>query len=406
MVLKQTFVSFKIYNFRVFIIGQGISMIGTWMQTIGLAWLVLQISHSGTTLGFVVALQFLPILFFGMYGGLVADRFNKRKILFITQFSFSILALILGSLVLEKLITINLIYLFAILFGLVNTIDNPTRQSFVIEMVGRDKVRNAVTLNSTMVNSARVIGPSIAGILIATLGIGACFIANGLSYFMVLLALYLMRSNELYPAEIKQKTTKQIRIALKYVLSQPKLKTTLIIMFIIGTFAYEFPVIYPLVAIKTFHGNAGTYAAMMTSAGLGAIVGSIYTASRKSTEIKQLLTACFLFGLSIIIASLMPTIITLLVSLFIVGGLSIVFIALGNSLLQIEAAPQMRGRVMSLWTIAFLGTTPIGGPIIGYIADHFSPRLGLATGGISAIIAAYVGYLVFKNTSKPVTTAN
>ncbi len=406
MALKQTFVSFKIYNFRVFIIGQGISMIGTWMQTIGLAWLVLQISHSGTTLGFVVALQFLPILFFGMYGGLVADRFNKRKILFITQFSFSILALILGSLVLEKLITINLIYLFAILFGLVNTIDNPTRQSFVIEMVGRDKVRNAVTLNSTMVNSARVIGPSIAGILIATLGIGACFIANGLSYFMVLLALYLMRSNELYPAEIKQKTTKQIRIALKYVLSQPKLKTTLIIMFIIGTFAYEFPVIYPLVAIKTFHGNAGTYAAMMTSAGLGAIVGSIYTASRKSTEIKQLLTACFLFGLSIIIASLMPTIITLLVSLFIVGGLSIVFIALGNSLLQIEAAPQMRGRVMSLWTIAFLGTTPIGGPIIGYIADHFSPRLGLATGGISAIIAAYVGYLVFKNTSKPVTTAN
>ncbi len=406
MALKQTFVSFKIYNFRVFIIGQGISMIGTWMQTIGLAWLVLQISHSGTTLGFVVALQFLPILFFGMYGGLVADRFNKRKILFITQFSFSILALILGSLVLEKLITINLIYLFAILFGLVNTIDNPTRQSFVIEMVGRDKVRNAVTLNSTMVNSARVIGPSIAGILIATLGIGACFIANGLSYFMVLLALYLMRSNELYPAEIKQKTTKQIRIALKYVLSQPKLKTTLIIMFIIGTFAYEFPVIYPLVAIKTFHGNAGTYAAMMTSAGLGAIVGSIYTASRKSTEIKQLLTACFLFGLSIIIASLMPTIITLLVSLFIVGGLSIVFIALGNSLLQIEATPQMRGRVMSLWTIAFLGTTPIGGPIIGYIADHFSPRLGLATGGISAIIAAYVGYLVFKNTSKPVTTAN
>ncbi len=399
LTLKRTFGSLKVRNFRLFVIGQAISLSGTWMQTIGLSWLVLEITHSGTQLGLVIAVQFLPILLFGVWGGLVADRFDKRHVLYFTQSIFGILALILGLLVLSGGIQLWMVYVIALALGLVNVIDMPSRQAFVMEMVGPQLIKNAVTLNSTMTNMARLIGPTIAGILIATSGVTVCFIANALSYIAVLIALHMMIDRELFKAPIVKKVSGQLRAGLVYAWSVPKLKATLIMMLIIGTFAYEFPVIFPLFATITLHGNAGTYSAMMAAMGAGAIIGGLYTAGHSDTSENLLIIIALLFGISIIITALMPNFISVLVVLTIVGVLSVLFIALGNTTLQLTSRPEMRGRVMSLWAVAFAGTTPIGGPIIGYISDHSNPRIGLLVGGGSAIIAAILGYFIYKKTN-------
>jgi len=396
--IRKTFAALEVRNFRLFIFGQGISMCGTWMQTIGVSWLVLKITHSGTQLGLVVAAQFLPMLVFGVFGGVVADRFNKRHILYLTQTLAALLALTLGLLVLTHSIHLWMIYSLAIGLGLVNVVDNPTRQSFVVEMVGKDYLKNAVTLNSTMVNVARVVGPSIAGVIIATLGIGQCFIVNALSYIAVLFALYLMHEAELHRAPISPREPGQIRAGLAYAWSEPTIKSTLIMMFIVGTFAYEFPVILPLFATITLHGDAATYSALMGATGLGAVIGGLYTAGRAATRETQLIWAAILLGLSILAASITPDLITALIVLVVEGGLSVLFIALGNTTLQLTSDPSMRGRVMSLWSIAFLGTTPIGGPIIGFISDHSNPRIGLAVGGVSGIVAGLFGYYIYKRT--------
>jgi len=396
---KKTFAALEVRNFRLFIFGQGISLCGTWMQTIGLSWLVLKLTHSGTQLGLVIAAQFLPILLVGMWGGLIADRFNKRHILYATQSASGLLALTLGLLVVSGSIHIWMIYLLATALGFVNVVDNPTRQSFVIEMVGEDHLKNAITLNSTVVNMARIIGPSIAGVLIATVGIGQCFIFNALSYVAVLIAIKAMHEHELRHAPLSAKEPGQIRAGLAYIWGNPKLKSTIIMMFIIGTFAYEFPVILPLFATITLHGNAGTYSTMMVATGLGAIFGGLYTAGRSASREVQLIYAAVLFGMSILLTALMPSLLTTLVVLVAVGAFSVVFIALGNTTLQLTSEPRMRGRVMALWSIAFLGTTPIGGPIIGLISDHSNPRVGLAVGGLSTLVAAGLGVYVYRRSS-------
>lgn len=394
--------SLRVRNFRLFITGQAISLCGTWMQTIGLSWLAWTLTHSGTQLGLIVAAQFLPILLFGTWGGVIADRFNKRHTLYFTQSVFGMLALLLGVLVLVHLTPIWVLYVLSIAFGFVNVIDNPTRQAFVIEMVGSDNVKNAVTLNSTMVNGARVIGPSMAGILIATAGVGVCFIANALSYIAVLIALRAMQAKELYPAPKASKKAGQVMEGLKYVWYEPTLKATLIMMFIVGTFAYEFPVIFPLFATGVLHGDASTYSAMMIATGIGAIGGGLYTASHAASHRNELVWTACLFGISIMVAAFMPSYWSVMITLVVVGALSVLFVALGNTTLQLTSSPSMRGRVMSLWAIAFLGTTPIGGPIVGFISSRTNPRIGLALGGLSAIIAALVGLYIYTSAKHPV----
>ena len=389
--LDQTFASFRIRNFRLYFFGQGLSLCGTWAQTVALAWLVLKLTHSGTQLGLVLAAQFLPILLFGAWGGVITDRFNKRHILYATQLTQSILALILGLLVATNRIELWMVYSLAATLGLTQVIDNPTRQTFIFEMVGSKYLKNAVTLNSTMVNVARVVGPSIAGVLIATIGIGQCFLVNAASFVAVLLALFAMRASELHTAPPVPREKGQIRAGFRYVLSVPVLKATLLMMFIIGTFAYEFPVIMPLFATVTLHGNASTYSAMTVAMGLGAISGGLYTAGRSVAKSGTLSRAAFAFGCSILLLAIMPNLFATFIVLVLVGALSVLFISLGNTTLQLTSDPTMRGRVMALWSIAFLGTTPVGGPIIGAIADHSNPRIGLAVGGLSAIIAAVLG---------------
>jgi MFS family permease len=400
--IKRTFAAFEIRNFRLFYLGQGISLCGTWMQAVGLSWLVLRLTHSGTQLGLVLAAQFLPVLLLGVWGGVIADRFNKRHILYVTQTLAGILALILGLLVVTHTIQIWMIYVLAATLGLVSVADNPTRQSFVIEMVGEEHVRNAVTLNSTLVNTARVIGPSIAGLLIATVGIGLCFLINAASYIAVVVALYMMRSNELHTVPPSKRERGQIRAGLEYAWSVPKIRSTLIMMFIVGTFAYEFPVVLPLFATKTLHGDAATYSALTAAMGVGAIIGGIYTAGRANSRDTQLMWIAVIFGIAIIATAISPTFLVAVIVMVVVGVLSVIFIALGNTTLQLTSAPQMRGRVMALWSIAFLGTTPIGGPIIGFISDNLTPRVGLATGGVSAITAGALALWVFKRQNKAV----
>lgn len=389
--IRRTFSSFAVRNFRLYFTGQGISLCGTWIQTIALSWLVLQMTHSGTQLGLVTAAQFLPILLFGVWGGVIADRFNKRHVLYFTQSTLGILALILGLLVVTHHVHLWAVYVIAVGFGITTVIDNPSRQTFVIEMVGRDRLKNAITLNSTIVNVARIIGPTIAAVLIATLGVGECFIANAISYIAVLIALFAMRQSELQPTPRAERKSNEIRQGLQYAWHQPRLRSTLLMMVVIGTFAYEFPVILPLFATSGLHGNVNTYALMTTAMGIGAVIGGLYTAGRKDTTQKQLIIIAVLFGLSIIVTALMPNIITAFILLIGMGGLSVLFIALGNTTLQLTSEPQMRGRVMSLWAIAFQGTTPIGGPIIGFVADRSNSRIGLLVGGLSALIAAAIG---------------
>lgn len=395
-IFEQTFASFRIRNFRLYFFGQGLSLCGTWAQTIALAWLVLQLTHSGTQLGLVLAAQFLPILFFGVWGGVITDRFNKRHILYCTQIAQALLALALGLLVVTHHIHLWMVYALAASLGFTQVLDNPTRQTFIFEMVGSKYLQNAVSLNSTMVNAARIVGPSIAGVLIATVGVGPCFLVNAASFVAVLLALFAMRASELHTVPPVPREKGQIRAGFSYVWSVPVLRATLVMMFIIGTFAYEFPVIMPLFATRTLHGNATTYSAMTVAMAIGAISGGLYTASRSMAKTVALTRAALLFGLSLLVMALMPNLVTTFIVLVLVGGLSILFISLGNSTLQLTSEPHMRGRVMALWSIAFLGTTPIGGPIIGAIADHSNPRIGLAVGGASAILAAGLGMAIGK----------
>jgi MFS family permease len=396
---ERTFASFHIRNFKLYFFGQGLSLCGTWAQTIAMSWLVLKLTHSGTQLGFVLATTFLPILFFGAWGGVITDRFNKCKLLYLTQTTQALLALTLGLLVVTNRVELWMVYVIATGLGLTMVIDNPTRQTFIFEMVGDKYLKNAVTLNSTMVNVARVVGPSIAGVLIATVGIGQCFLINAASFGAVLLALFAMRSNELHTVPPVHREKGQVRAGLRYVMSVPVLKATLLMMFIIGTFAYEFPVIMPLFATISLHGNASTYSAMTVAMGMGAIVGGLYNAGRGATKPGALSRVAFAFGLSLLLVAIMPNLTLTFAVLVLVGVLSVLFVSLGNTTLQLTSDSHMRGRVMALWSIAFLGTTPIGGPIIGSIADHSNPRIGLAVGGVSAVIAAGLGAVAGKQST-------
>lgn len=388
---SNTFASLLIRNYRLYFIGQGISLPGTWMQSISQAWLVLKLTGSGTTLGIVTAFQTLPILLLTPFGGVIADRFPKRKILFFTQSTAAVLALVYAILVSTNVIQLWMIYILAACFGTINSIDNPTRQTFVFELVGRDNLSNAISLNSTEINLARIIGPAIAGILISSVGLAVCFFLNSVSYLGVITCLALMHSTELQKAQPVMKFKGQLREGLRYINSTPLLKYILIMMAIVGTLTYEFEVSLPLLARFTFNGDAHYYAFLTSAMGGGAVLGGLATASRKQTSAKGIVLTLFVFSGCIIFTALSPNILFATLGMLFVGITSIRFMTLGNSTLQLESAPEMRSRVMSLWTMAFLGTTPIGGPIIGFIGEHSSPRIALLVSAAAAFCAGVIG---------------
>jgi MFS family permease len=402
---EETFPSLRVRNYRLYYIGQIISTSGTFMQSVAQAWLVLSLTHSGTALGLTTALQYVPILFLGPYGGVVADRFPKRKILFYTQAISGLLALSLGGLVVTGLVRVWMVDVLAFGLGLTNVFDNPTRQTFHIELVGPERVRNAVTLYSILVNLSRIVGPALAGVLIATVGMAPCFLINGISYGAVVIMLGMMRTDELLTSPPVPRAKGQIIDGFKYVAATPILGATLVMMALIGTFTYEFQVSLPLIAQFTFKGDARSYAFLTSSMGVGAAIGGIFFASRKIASAYKLVSASLLFGLAVLLAAFMPTLLLSGLALVLVGICSINFSSLGNSTLQLESSPQMRGRVMSFWSVAFLGSTTIGGPIVGWFAETAGARWGLALGGLAAVIAGALGAVILRNlkTGKSIT---
>ena len=398
---KETFSSFEVHNYRLYFVGQGISLTGTWMQTIAQTWLVLELTHSGTAIGLLVAAQFLPVLLLGPIGGVIADRFPKRKLLYVTQSAAMLLALVLGTLVATRVVQLWMVFVLAVLLGLVTVFDNPARQTFVVEMVGPERLANAVTLNGIAVNAARIVGPSVAAVLIAGLGMVYCFYLNAASYIVVLTCLALMNASALRPTKRTDQIKGQLLEGMSYIWNHPVLRPTIIMMAIIGMFTYEFQVVLPVLASHTFHGNASTYALFTSAMSVGSVLGGVFLASRLKPGQRSVVRASALFGVFMVVSALAPTAGIETVFLVAAGLGSIVFAAVGNSTLQLTADPQMRGRVMSFWAVAFLGTTPIGGPIIGWISDHASPRVGLAVGGLAALVAAAYGAWTLKATVKP-----
>ena len=389
----STFSSLRVRNYRIYFTAQIVSVSGTWMQTVAQAWLVLHLAppaEQGVDLGLVTALQFLPMLLFGTYGGLVADRLDKRRLLYATQSSAGVLALALGLLTQAGVVRLWEVFVLATLLGFVNMVDNPARQTFVLEMVGRDDLPNAVSLNSVVMNSARVIGPAIGGALIALVGLAVCFEANAASYLAVIVGLSLMHRAQLHRSAPVARASGQLRQGLRYVWRTPGLRHPLLLVAVVGTLAYNFQVVLALLAKLTFHGGAGTYSALTSLMGGGAVVGGLVVASRNRPDIHRLTAIGVGFGILILGVAVSPTLPVALAVIFPMGALSIAFIATANATLQLRADPSMRGRVMALYAIAFLGTTPIGSPLVGWISQVSSPRTALAVGALATVVASVV----------------
>lgn len=384
----QTFQSLRVRNYRLYFTAQLISVSGTWMQTVAQAWLVLHLTGSGVDLGIVTGLQFLPMLLFGPFGGLVADRVDKRRLLYVTQASGGVLALVLGVLDVTHVVQLWHVYVLATLLGVVNLFDNPTRQTFVMEMVGRDDLPNAVSLNTVVMNASRVIGPAIGGIVITLVGLGACFFVNGASYIAVVVGLALMRSTELHRIDPVQRAKGQIRDGFRYVWRTPQLRNTLVAMAVIGVFAYNFQVTLALLAKTTFHGGAGSYSLLTSSMGAGAVVGGLLAAHRAKPTARLMQVLALVFGGLLAGVAFAPSLLVASVLIVVMGAASIGFIATANATLQLQATPAMRGRVMALYAMAFLGSTPIGAPLVGAIAQWTSPRVSIAVGAAATLLAA------------------
>jgi len=391
---ETTFSAMKVRNYRLYFAGQGISLIGTWMQAIGQSWLVLKLTGSGTAVGIVAAAQFLPVFVLAPFGGVLADRFPKRRTLIYTQTAAAVLAVTLGVLVATGAIRVWMIVLLALGLGVINALDNPTRQSFVHELVGRDELRNAVTLNSLIVNLTRIVGPALAGLIIAKFGMAPCFFINSASFVAVLVCLSLMRASELRPSTPVQAAKGQLREGLAYVRNSPRILTVLLMMALIGTFTYEFQVTLALLARFTFKGNADAYALLTSAMGVGAVIGGLATAGRRTAALRGLVVSAFGFGVTMLLLAAAPTLTAALLVMVAIGACSLAFTSLTNTILQLESAQQMRGRVMSLWTVAFLGSTVLGAPLVGWVGEYVSPRASLVVGAVAALIAGVVGLVI------------
>jgi MFS family permease len=379
-------------NFRLYVSGQLVSQTGTWMQTIGQALLVLQLTGKGTALGAVTAMQYVPILLLAPLGGVVADRFDKRTILYCTQAISALLALLLGLLVATDTVQLWMVYVLAAALGTTNALDSPARQTFVFDLVGPDQVTNAVSLNSAMVNLARVIGPALGAVFIATVGLAVCFFYNAASFVAVLIALALMRSSEFRPATVAPRAKGQLREGFRYVRRTPELLVPILVMVVVGLFAWEFQVTVPLFAEFTFDGGAGAYGAMAALLGVGAIAGTLVVANRARGTGRALVISTIGFGIALLLTAVAPTLWSAFIMMVPLGGLSFAFIALGNATLQLTTRPDMRGRVMAMWVVAAVGTTPFGAPLVGWIGDEFGPRYGFVIGGVATLLAGILAY--------------
>jgi MFS family permease len=387
--LRRSFDSLQVPNYRRYFAGQVVSLSGNWMQMVAEIWLVLSLTNSGVAVGLTTALQFLPMLLFGAWGGLLADRFPKRSLLMVTQALMALPALALFGVSVTGVVTAPMVYAMVFARGAVNSVDNPTRQSFVIEMVGTDRVVNAVSLNSVLVQCARIIGPALAGVLIATVGVEPCFAINAATFGVMILALWRMEPKTLAAGPKVPRGPGAVRAGLRHVAASPRLAVPLGLMAVVGTFGYNFQTILPLLARFTFGGGATVYAALVTAMAVGSVIGALATGARGRTSAAVIAAAALGFGVLSLLAAAAPSLAFELPLLALLGATTVTFAASLNSYLQIEVQPEMRGRVMALYSIVFLGSTAIGGPISGWLSQAYDPRWALVMAGVSGLAAAW-----------------
>jgi len=392
----STLSSFAYRNFTMYFFGQMISIAGTWMQTVAQAFLVLHLTHSGTDLGLLMAARTLPMLLLGPMGGLLVDRFSRIKMLYFTNAFSGVLCGILAWVVIDGRANILLIYLMALGLGLIQVVDNPARQVILSDLVPVKELSNAVSLNSVMINAGRVIGPGFAGLVIAGFGVGTCFAVNALSFVVVLVTLAFIRVHELEVAVHPVRERGQIRAGLRHVLERRELLLPLLLLLVAGTLTWEFQVSIPLIAQKTFNGNGNTYGTLFACVGLGAVIGGLVTAARPQPTNRGLAYAAIGWGATCVLAGISPTLTLEYPAMVLVGYGSVAFNAISKTKMQMAAIPSMRGRVMALWSVAWVGSTPIGGPIVGYVGQHLGPRWSWYIGGVPLAIAGLIAlpYLI------------
>ncbi|MEU6197890.1 MFS transporter [Streptomyces sp. NPDC047061] len=391
---SSMFSSLKVRNYRLFFAGQVVSNIGTWMQRIAQDWLVLSLTGSATAVGVTTALQFLPMLLFGLYGGVLVDRLNKRRALLVTQTSMALTGIALALLTLSGHVQVWHVYLAAFVVGLATVVDNPARQSFVSEMVGPDQLQNAVSLNSANFQSARLVGPAVAGVMITGVGTGWAFLFNGLSFVAPLVGLLLMRARDLHVVERAPRGKGQLREGLRYVAGRPDLTWTIILIGFIGTFGFNFPVYLSAFADDVFHAGAGSYSLFNTLMAVGSLAGALLAARRGTARLRVMLAAAVAFGGVELVAATAPSLWLFSLLMVPIGMFGMTVNVTANTTVQMGTDPAMRGRVMALYMMVFMGGSPIGAPIAGWITDAYGVRAGLAVGGAIAAAAAVVIGLV------------
>ena len=390
--LTGTFRSLGNRNYRLWAGGAIVSNVGTWMQRTAQDWIVLAelTPHNATAVGIVMALQFGPALLLLPLSGFAADHFDRRKLLIVTQSAMGVLALLLGLLTVAGLVQLWHVYTFAFLLGCVTAFDAPARQTFVSELVSDRLLSNAVALNSTSFNAARMVGPAIAGLLIAGIGTGWVFLINAASFVAVIAALLAMRVHDLHRKERAVRKPGSFVEGLRYVRGRPDLVAVLAMLFLMMTFGINFPVFVSAMAVNVFHADSHAFGALSSMLAIGSVAGALFAAHREAPRQSLLLGATLTFGVGLAIAALMPTYALFGVALILVGWSAQTFNTTANSSVQLWTEPVMRGRVMAIYMAIAMGCTPLGAPLVGWIADRFGPRWSLAVGAASGFAAAIV----------------
>ena len=386
----RTFRSLQEPNYRRFFVGHSVSVVGTWMQRVAQDWLVLTLTGSGVALGISAALQFGPMLVLGLWGGAVVDRVDRRRLVIVTQSVQAVLAGTLAALALTGTVELWMVYALALALGLVTVLDSPARQALVGEMVAPADYVNAQALNSTVHNAGRLVGPAIAGVLIATAGVGWAFVINAVSFVAVLVGLVRMDPSTMRRTPTRPKRRGQAREGLRYVLGSPDLRAVLMLVGVVALFGQNFRIVLPLLASVTFEGGAEVYGYLTAALGLGAVLGALVSASRETATSWGLVLSCLAFGAVNLVAAAAPTLVAAYLAMVAIGFANIVFNTLGRTVLQLGSDPQMHGRVLALHGLVFLGSTPFGGPLLGWICEVFGARAGFVVAGVTALIVGLV----------------
>ena len=389
--MNATFRSLRIRNFRLFFVGQLVSQVGNWMTLVGQTLLVLRLTDDGLAVGILTACQFAPVLLMGPWAGLMADRFDKRRLLLLVQSVAMAQSFVLAALALLDPPPLLAVYALAVAGGLATAFDHPARRSFVVEMVPDDHMQNAVSLNSALMSSARVIGPALAGLLVSTVGFAWCFALDGLSYAAVLVALVRMDPTQLRPSQAAERARGQIRAGLRYTRSVPELWIPLVMMTIVGTLAFNFNVVIPLFVRRSLGGTDTVFTLLFSVVSLGSLLGALVSARRTTVTVAHVATASAAFGASMLLLAASPTLAVAFPVALLVGFASIAFLTTATTIFQLRAEPTMRGRVLTLQAMVFLGSTPVGGPLLGAVCERFGPRSGLVLSGSAALVAAAIG---------------